>query len=65
MTEPTIYQQRVAIRRSIRRLDSFRLACLIREAPASIEVDGFTFRDELEAEGYLTELSYALEELEG
>lgn len=52
------------IQRSIRRLDSFRIGCLVGEGPASIEVDGYTFHDELEAEGYLVELSYALKEIQ-
>jgi hypothetical protein len=52
------------IKRSIRRLDSFRIGCLVGEGPASIEVDGYRFRDELEAEGYLVELSAALKEIQ-
>ena len=56
--------QKADIRQSMARLDSFRTLCLLGEAPASITVDGFTFRDELEAEGYLAELGAALDELE-
>jgi hypothetical protein len=55
-----------AIRRSIRTLSQFRTACLLGEddCPKSVTVDGFTFHDELEAEGYLAELGQALRELE-
>lgn len=55
--------QRTDIRRSMARLDSFRTLCLLGEAPASVTVDGHTFRDELEAEGYLAELGAALQGL--
>lgn len=50
-------------RSDMSRLGSFRAACLLGTAPASVEIGGYTFHDELEAEGYLAELSYALEEL--
>jgi len=51
-------------RNDIRHLDSFRTGCLVGIGPVSITVNGSTFKDELEAEGYLIELGYALDEIE-
>lgn len=56
---------RADIYRRIDRLSSFRIRCLLGDNPGeSINIDGFTFHDELEADGYLAELSSELKESE-